>query len=949
MRGHPFIACVARRLLWSVPLLLAGVTAAAQVLPFEILGLKEGLPQSQVACIAQDRDGYLWVGTWGGLARYNGDSFTNFFTEDGLPSNRIEDLLTAKDGTLWIASASGIGMWKDHSLQTLADPLLSGVRCRAVAEGSDGRIWIGTDRGIALVQGGAVKRIGPEGQRVYDLMADPAGMFAVTEEGLFVFGPEGPPKEIPGPALPAGSLRRVLRTAEGLWLGTQGHGLFHRDGALWKSVPQVEMRGREISRLSTDRSGKFYVCTTDAGLFLRSPGDDAFDRWGEENGLRSNSVNEAFQDREGNLWIATDIGGLARLGSFAVQNHGTTAGFPSPCVFGINPGPNPDTLWLGTLRGAVLYQVRPQAKVLEVIGAAAGLGNDWVWEALELQDSELWILTDSSLYVRRRGARTVEPPPEEASFPQGGPVDLLLDASGRLWVSGDDPRRGGLCMRGPDGRWRRWDKASDGSALNRCRRLAIRRAGGVWMTSGDRVFECDGDTVVPVSEKPPLPTGGDLSALYEDRVGRIWAGQDAGLARREADGVWKVLNKTPGFANHHVFFIGAERSGTVWVGTARGVYRFLPDDTVQPLMPEDGLAGFETNQGGFFCDAQGGVWTGTVTGLSRYDSQRYDPNLTPPEVVLEAAALSNKTIPFPVALDLPWSQRSVTFRIALLAFKGHPRCAYRARMEGLEQDWLPLSRASELRYTNLPKGTHNLTLQAVNESGVWGEMVTLPIRVRPPFWLAWWFQATAFILVVGAAVGGHRWRTHLLKQRNVDLERTVAERTLALEKANEDLTRLATYEPLTGLLNRRAILERLEAHSGRRCGCILVDLDHFKAVNDHLGHAEGDRVLRQMAAGIKGTLRDGDTMGRYGGDEFLLVLPGADLPALESVAKRICEMTLTVGAGGDTVTVSTSCGVVSVPGGPPMDQTALLATADALLYEVKAAGRKDYRAKSLPA
>jgi diguanylate cyclase (GGDEF)-like protein len=949
MRGHPFIPCVTRRLLLPVAMLLAGVASSAQVLPFEILGLKEGLPQSQVACIAQDRDGYLWVGTWGGLARYNGDGFKSFYAKDGLPSNRIEDLLAAKDGTLWIASAGGVGLWKDHQLQSHPSPLVSGVRCRALAEDPEHRIWVGTDRGIALVEKGTARRIGAEGARVYDLFSDPSGMYAVTDGGLLLAAADGKLHPLPGPTLPPGVLRRVLRTAEGLWLGTQGHGLFRLEGSEWKPVPAEQMRGREITRLCSDRAGRLYVCTSDAGLFLRSPGDRTFERWGAENGLLSNSVNEVFQDREDNLWIATDIGGLARLGSFAVQNHGTTAGFPSPCVFGINPGPNPDTLWLGTLRGAVLYQFRPQAKVLEVIDGTKGLSNDWVWEALELPGGELWILTDSSLYVRRSGSKVLEPAPPEAAFTQGGPQDLLRDDAGRLWLSGENPALGGLCVRGTDGRWRRWDKASDGSAFTQGRRLALRRAGGVWVTAGDRVYQCDGETLTPLQQKPPLPGGGNISALYEDRVGRVWAGQDTGLARRGQDGQWEVLNDTPGFDDTHVFLIGAERSGTVWVGTARGVYRFLPDDRVQALMPQDGLAGFETNQGAFFCDEEGGVWTGTVTGLSRYDSRRYEPNLIPPEVVVEAAVLSNKAVPYPTTLDLPWSQRSVTFRIATLAFRGHPRCAYRARMEGLEKEWLPLSLDPNLRYTNLPQGKHILTLQAVNESGVWGQTVSLPIRVRPPFWLTWWFQAMALVLIVGAAVGGHRWRTHLLKQRNEDLERTVAERTLALEKANEDLTHLATYEPLTGLFNRRAILERLEAQSGRRCGCILVDLDHFKAVNDRLGHAEGDRVLRQMAASIKGTLRDGDTMGRYGGDEFLLVLPGADLSALESVAKRICEMTLTVGTSGDAVTVSTSCGVVSVPGGPPMDQAALLATADALLYEVKAAGRKGYRAKPLPA
>jgi diguanylate cyclase (GGDEF)-like protein len=268
-------------------------------------------------------------------------------------------------------------------------------------------------------------------------------------------------------------------------------------------------------------------------------------------------------------------------------------------------------------------------------------------------------------------------------------------------------------------------------------------------------------------------------------------------------------------------------------------------------------------------------------------------------------------------------------------------------LAGMESDWQkPQQRQSrqflnELRYTNLPAGDLQLMLQPVNESGVWGDVVTLPIHVRPPFWMTLWFRLGMFLAVVAAMIGVYRWRTMMLRRRNRELESEVSKRTAELEY-------LATYDPLTTLFNRRAILgimerELLPGRGGnRQLGCIMIDLNRFKLVNDTLGHAAGDRVLKDMAAKIQGCLRQGDALGRLGGDEFLVVLPGADLEALQAVYRRISDLACRTGAGDAEVTVTAACGGVSVPAGKSADIASVLARADDLLYQVKRAGRQGF-------
>ncbi|MEW6758218.1 MAG: diguanylate cyclase [Acidobacteriota bacterium] len=920
--------------------------SAAQVLPFERFGTVEGVPQSQVSCVTQDAEGYLWVGTWGGMARYNGSGFTAYYIEDGLPSNRIHEILPSRGGALYVATTNGLARMEGRRPVPVTDDAVANVRCRALAEDSAGRLWVGTDHGAAVRGGERFEMAagqGTPGPRVYDLLALPEGMLAVTSRGLLVYGGSGPREEA-GPPIPPELLRCAARTADGLWVGTQGRGLWKRSAETW--APVEATASMDVWRLSSGASGTLYVSCNNGGLFFRRPGEGDFQRWKKENGLPSDVVSDAFEDREGNLWVGTDIGGLGRLGSLAALNFSEAAGLPSACVLGISPAGKPGEIWAGTLEGAVRFRGHPNFEILEVLTNAEGLPNNYVWEVIETPGGEVWVLTDSGWRVRSRpGGRLEEP--QGIEFADGAGVDMCLDGAGRLWLTGDDAR-GGLCLKEPSGVWRRWNRTAEGETLANCRAVTPRRAGGVWVGFEGGVAVCDGGTA---SSLPgPIPLKGFVGALLEDRRGRLWAGNDGGLAVRETDGRWRLLNGEPGFTNHHVYFLGEDAGGTVWVGTARGVFRFREGLPIQALTPEDGLAGLEANQGAFFAESSGAIWIGTVSGLSRFEARLQPANAAPPRLVVEGAELSGgKLIPFPSEVRMRWPERGVTFRVAVLSFKSPQRCAYRARMEGIEEEWLPMRRAGDLRYTNLPAGRRDLLLQAVNESGVWGEVVRVPLEVIPSFWMTAWFRVGLLVLLAVSLVSGHRWRTNLLRRRAEDLEKVVADRTRALARANLDLEQLATYESLTGLFNRRAILkslrEHLEVHGGvvRRFGVLLVDLDRFKQINDTMGHAAGDQVLQVLANRIKGALREGDHMGRFGGDEFLLVLPGADLAAVESVARRVSSLSESFTSHGRTLTVTASCGGVAVAGGAAPEEAVLLAEADRLLYEVKKAGGRGFR------
>jgi diguanylate cyclase (GGDEF)-like protein len=916
----------------------------SQVLPFEILGLKQGIPQSQVTTLAQDREGYLWVGTWGGLARFNGSEFKSFFLEDGLRSARVHELLAASDGTLWVATVAGVSRWRDHRLEMISDPAVSNIRCRALAEDNRGRVWIGTDNGVAVYEKGEFQVLHPGGDKsgplVYDILADREGILVAAGNGLWRYSGDAPPLEAAGPAgINTVNFRALAVTAEGLWLGTYNDGIWLRNDSGWRRQTS-QTAANSVYRMAVEPSGTLYIATSDGGLFLKRPGRAVLERWGVENGLPSNVVNAVLEDRESNLWIGTDIGGLARLSSMAVINHTEKQGLPSACVFGISQGDTPDSLWLGTMRGAVHYRVRPEPKVLETLRAGDGLGNDWVWKVLRTSDGTLWFMTDTTLRYRLKGEKTIRELSPEIPIPRTVPWDMAVDGQGNFWVCGEWSG-GGLARRDQQGRWRSWKKNPAGEPLTAVSRVVRRQRGGVWLVAKSNFYACNGETLTPLTASCPLSRSIAISTIYEDSRGRLWAGNDAGLAVLEPDGRWLLLNDRPGFNNHHVFFISEDWKGTIWVNTARGVYRFLAGYRVEAFTPDDGLADWETNANGFFSDARGEIWIGTVNGLSQYNPAGRTANTEPPRLMVENVRLPSGLVEYPKALDLGWNERTLICNIAVLSYRNRNRTAYRYRMAGMENNWQPLRSLNELRYTNLPAGDLKLLLQPVNESGVWGGTVTLPIHVRPPFWMTLWFRLGAAFFLLAFALAVHRWRTLLLRRRNRELESEVGRRTAELEY-------LATFDPLTALFNRRAILSLLEKALrperglNRQLGCIMVDLNRFKMVNDSLGHAAGDQVLKEMAVKIQDCLRQGDALGRLGGDEFLVVLPGADLEALQAVYRRIIDLGCRVGEDNAAVTVTASCGGVSVPAGSSAMIAAVLAHADDLLYQVKRAGRQGF-------
>ncbi len=253
-------------------------------------------------------------------------------------------------------------------------------------------------------------------------------------------------------------------------------------------------------------------------------------------------------------------------------------------------------------------------------------------------------------------------------------------------------------------------------------------------------------------------------------------------------------------------------------------------------------------------------------------------------------------------------------------------------------------------YTNLAPGNYLFRLSASNNKGVPAKAdLLLPITITPPLWQTWWFRTGAALLTAALVLALYRWRVRRLTLHARRLEAVVAERTSALEASNRKLAKLSATDALTGIANRRCFDETLarEWRRGARAGELLalamIDIDHFKAYNDHYGHPAGDACLRQVAQALAGRFqRAGDVLARYGGEEFVLIAPGLGASDALDMGRCMCEVLTALAlphVKSSHGHVSASIGIAVMAPGEGGSAEQLKQAADQALYPAKAQGR----------
>ena len=941
-----------------------------------VWSIQQGLPQISVQAIVQDHQGYIWVGTQAGVARFDGVRFTTFVpdNEPALPGIWIRSLAVDSAGRVWIGTYKGLAVYENGGFRQIpvADKQVPPLDINTIIE-DDGRIVIASPYGVFdHIDGKLVHREGSPAPAT-SLLKSTEGFWIGTLGGVQrQHGKTSQMLKLPE-NMSHGQVARLVEAQGKIWAGTSV-GLFVREGEQWRAATDNPvLQNSPITMLFQDSERSLWVASN-AGLGRLRDGV-LTEVIPEKNPAAFTGVLTAFEDRERNLWLGSQWQGLARLWNGSTRRLSVAEGLQDRLVWSVARAPDGRT-WVGTTDGLAVFAGGKFEQVLR----GDQLPHPHAYNLLAEAD-RVWIGTRRGLVVWRDGK--LETPPVLAPMATAQINGVVRDAKGTLWM----PTSEGL-FKLEGGQLTKYGKA-EGLNDVRLRQIRQLKDGRILVGSQDGLYELRDGKMIRLGTNSGLPPTLDVTAIAELRDGSLVLGtlnEDIYMYNGRS---WHKFGRNQGFPANTAFFITEDNAGYLWIAGIRGVTRAALADMRRVHNGEAKLAYAEmvlnergdrrSGEQGFCCNGAGNakgfmddagvLWLPSRDGVVTLDTLGVTKNMTAPSVVIERVRVLDKwqDIHGTQALKLPREGRDLAFEFTALSFQDPPSVLLRYRLHGYDKEWRELAANAprSVNYTNLPAGSYTFEIKASNNADVWNKApATLEFSIAPYFHETPWFYGLLLAALAGTIYGGYRMQRRGHEKQRAALESQVAERTQQLHVANLALELASQTDPLTGLHNRRYLSNQIPAdlafyeRENRRNGgqdntllFALVDIDHFKKVNDTYGHKAGDRVLQQVSEVLRRQVRVGDYLVRWGGEEFLLVCrPSARqfVPVLgERVRRAVAEHSFDL---GDGVHINLTCSIGLAESGlylnglQSVGWEQLVELADAALYWVKENGRNGWSA-----
>lgn len=782
----PMLTRLAAGVLWLLGLVAPAVASAQYHI--ESWTTEHGLPQSSVVSIAQTPDGFLWVSTFGGLARFDGVSFKVFdsVTNPELPNSRLGAVNVDDDG-LWVRTTDKVLMrFRDGRFHVMG--AAEGLPAKTVGSVTveEGHLIADTDNGAVMWLNG---RFVPHARP-----APPAGAAGMSFIGESPTGARwyragaGLAHRFEGErltrtlAIPPGSNVHEDRTGR-IWMHDRGKLLALEGNTLHEYGRAQGLIGFDSLNFAEDADGTMWFCEQQGLVRFR---DGQFTTFTTADGLPGNGIRSVFVDREGTHWVAT-YSGLARLTEHPFTAYTTTDGLSSNNVYPILQDRRGD-IWIGGWQGLTRFH----NGVFEDVSAAYQLKGFNILSLFEDRDGLLWVGIGGH-GVRRLniagGSRPTALPRDEMP---SGPNAIYQGRGTDIWIGGAGATR-----------------------------------------YHDGIFD------------PPIKVGGAVNTFFEDGQGTLWIGSDAGLARYE-HGVVSRLGAKDGFTGKRVRVIHGDANGALWIGTYdTGLFRFrdgrftnytanegLPTNGAFEILEdslsrfwitsnagiyrvskaelddvaagvrrrvtavrygrEDGLANQECNGIGRPAGlraADGRFWFPTQGGVAVVDTGAITSRPGPAVAILD---LTVGGVPLGVRdrVEITSASRSFEARYTALTSVRPELAEFRYRMEGLDPDWVHAGSDRTARYTQLPFGNYRFHVSAANRDGVWNDVgATMIVAVVPPFWRTSWFTVLVILSLMVAGFVAHRMRLGTIERKQA-MQQAFARQLIDSQEA--DRQRIAT-------------------------------------------------------------------------------------------------------------------------------------------------------------
>ena len=789
----------------------AGLDPSKTITSFhqDVWSTEQGLPQNTVPAIVQSPDGYIWLGTELGLARFDGLQFTTFDKSNTpeLRSNVVDALLATRSGDLWIGTVGGgvvrLRNGKFHTFTTKdglsSDSVLSLMEDRA------GNVWIGTDGGgLNYFDNHRFKsyttRDGLAENEVFALAQDRDGSIWIgTHDGLSHFS-RGKFQTYKGAhGFPNPYVRALCLSSDGtLWVGTNGGGLSSfRDGTFRLFSTKDGVPSNAIASILEDSRGTLWVGTFDRGV-VRVVGTTVT-VYNAKDGLPNNDVRALFQDREGNLWMGTGGSGIARLfdGDLFVA-YDTKEGLSNPVTLGIFED-HDRNLWIGT-NGGGLNRFRDGK--FDALTTKDGLADNEVFSVSEDHEGALWIGTRGGVSRYKDGKFSTYT--KENGLPSDIVVATYVDHAGTLWTG----TRAGL-SEWKNGRFTTYTTAN-GLSSNVVRAIYEDRHHNLWIGTGGGGLNRYRDGRFEIYDSRRGLSSNVVTSIHEDGSGVLWVGTNGGGLNRLENGRITVYTTKDGLPDDAVFRILEDDSGNLWMSSNKGVFRVslavLNDFAAKRVTriaavtygTADGMKTKECNgnfQPAGWKTQDGRLWFPTMKGVVVVNPQKVNKASFPVTAILEQVFVDGHEVDKTGDISVPPGKGALEFRYAAPVFRSAQRVVFRYKLEDFDVNWVDAGRRRIAYYTNIPPGHYRFQVAASEGDGTWSsEPASLKMRLQPHVYQTPWFYSLSIFALISLIAGSHLAHVRQLRERERLLERRVNTRTAELR--NEITERERTEQEL---------------------------------------------------------------------------------------------------------------------------------------------------------
>lgn len=789
--------------------LVFAIPANAQLYNFTNYSLEQGLPQSSVYAIFQDSRGYLWLGTEGGVARFDGIRFTVFDRTSGLPGNTVRSIIELPDGNIWVGTDKGIGIYDGTTWkQITAKDGLKGSAVMKLVPDSKGRIWAASnDEGLNIITLTADsikivnlnKESGLSANFVFDILHASNGQTWIAMFGGINRISQNNGKYIISDLqdsllLPSNLITCIDQDKTGnFWFGTYDAGAFKlvKQKGVYGVVPFQEKAGLADPRIwdiYCDGSDQVWFGSNDNGLYRWSNGQ--MQNITIENGLPGSMILSIFRDRNRNLWLGSMNNGISLFQGFQLVHYSNKDGLPGKSVLAIKEGLD-HSLWIGgDGKGLARVTFAQDRLISQLYGKANGFVSNEVKSLDFNSDGDLLAGTSSEgLAIMHNGF-----------FHYRSTVDGLVD--------------------------------------NNINCVTWNRYGSIYAGTDLGYNEIKGNKIYTINEDNGL-IHPEVQTVIADLKGNIWMGTMGGLVKfHPVTGNYRDFNEQEGLFDLAIHALAVDKNNQIYIGTTNGIYRFdeqkdtivsfissgLTSKTINSLLfyndttlvvgtnlgfnkiffdksltkpkrilsydKTNGFKFIETNQNAICKDSKNRIWFGTVNGLTRYSPELEDTLSETPAVHLTGIRLSFETVDWkakgkrlmewyniPQDLSLKYYQNHITFDFDGLYLRNPEKIRYRYKLEPNDQNWSPSISSNSVTFPGLNDGQYTFKLCASDDGIHWSVPTNYQLTITPPFWKTLWFYIILAVGFIALLIFYVRYRERKLKKEKEHLEMVVEERT----------------------------------------------------------------------------------------------------------------------------------------------------------------------------